>query len=285
MKICPACDARYTGPEWRCASCGWAAARRGPIVSVAPAHGAPGFAAEFFDPLAEAEDRHFWFAARNALLAWALRRYFPGARTMLDAGCGNGQVARALLRAAPGLRITGSEAFPEALAIASTKAPGVELVQADVRALPWEHEFDVVGAFDVLEHVKEDQEAARRLARAARPGGGVIVTVPQHRWLWSPVDDYSRHERRYTRRGLVALLEGAGLSVIRTTSFVSLPLPALALSRAIQRTRPAEPVRELRISTVANAVGKAVMDVERVLIRGGVPLPAGGSLLAIARAR
>lgn len=283
MKICPACDARFSSPDWTCPSCAWAAARSGPIVSVTASSRGAGFSAEFFDPLSEVEDRHFWFSARNDLIVWALDKYFPGARSMLDAGCGGGQVSRALRRARPDLRLTGSEAFAEGLTIAARKAPGVELVQADVRALPWEDEFDVVGAFDVLEHVAEHQEAARQLARAARPGGGVIVTVPQHRWLWSPLDDYSHHQRRYSRRDLVACLEGAGLHVVRVTSFVSLLLPALVASRRRRRDTPLDPTAEFRIAPLVDRTGRLIMGAERALIRAGASLPAGGSLLAVAR--
>jgi 2-polyprenyl-3-methyl-5-hydroxy-6-metoxy-1,4-benzoquinol methylase len=283
MKICPACDARFATREWTCPSCGWKASRRGSVVSVAAPQRETGFAAEFFDPLAEVEDRHFWFGARNALIVWALGRYFPGARTMLDAGCGNGQVARAIALARPDLRLTASEAFAEGLAIAARKAPGAELVQADVRALPWEHEFDVVGAFDVLEHVVEDGDALTQIARAVRPGGGVIVTVPQHQWLWSPLDEYAHHQRRYSRRELVSRLEQAGLRVVRATSFVSLLLPAMLASRRRQRGEPIDPAAEFRIPPFVNRTGHLIMRAERGLIRCGVSLPAGGSLLAIAR--
>lgn len=241
-----------------------------------------GFSAEFFDGLAAVEERHFWFRGRNALIGWALSRYFPNASTFLEVGCGNGQVAAAMQRMNPALRITASEAFVEGLSIAGRRMPDADLVQADARQLPWDDEFDVVGAFDVLEHIVDDAGAARQLARAARRGGGVIVTVPQHQWLWSPIDEYSGHQRRYTRSGLVNLLERAGLHVERLTSFVSLLLPVLALTRGARRDAR-DPMAEFRISPGANGVGAAAMRLELALIRAGVSLPAGGSLLAVAR--
>jgi SAM-dependent methyltransferase len=245
----------------------------------------PGFAPEFFDALPTLEEDHFWFTARNTLIAWAVRRYFPAARTFLEAGCGTAQVTASLQRACPHLSFTASEALLEGLSVAERKAPGAELVQVDVVKLPWDAEFDVAGAFDVLEHVADDAAAIRQLARAVRPGGGVIVTVPQHPWLWSPVDEYSRHERRYTRKALVDRLEEAGLHIERVTSFVSLLLPMLLLSRATQRGRPVDPHAEYRIGRIFNTVGGVLMNVERSLIRAGVSLPAGGSLLAVATRR
>lgn len=59
--------------------------------------------------------------------------------------------------------------------------------------------FDVIGAFDVIEHIEEDEKVLANLARAIVPGGALLITVPQHRWLWSATDDYACHVRRYTR--------------------------------------------------------------------------------------
>jgi len=67
----------------------------------------------------------------------------------------------------------------------------------DVRRIPFREEFDVIGAFDVLEHVKEDEEVLLQMYQATRKRGGILVTVPHHPFLWSPVDDYARHVRRY----------------------------------------------------------------------------------------
>jgi SAM-dependent methyltransferase len=242
-----------------------------------------GFKSDFFEALPTLEEGHFWFHGRNALVAWAVRRYFPQARTFLEVGCGTAHVTGALQRAYPTLSFTASEPLREGLLVAERKAPGAELVQTDIHALPWEDEFDVAGAFDVLEHVEDHVGAARQLANVVRPGGGVIVTVPQHAWLWSPLDDYSQHRRRYSRQALVAALTEAGLRVERVTSFVSLLLPVLIASRLKQRRRFMDPHEEYRVGSLTNRAGIAAMTVERSLIRAGLSLPSGGSLMAIAR--
>jgi SAM-dependent methyltransferase len=283
MKVCQACETRFTSGTWSCPSCGWRAAQQGSITVVGGDREVEGFSGEFFDGLARAEEEHFWFRSRNELIAWCLRREFGTANTFLEVGSGTGHVSASIQRAFPRLRVTASEAFAEGLRFAERKAPGVELVQADIRALPWHEEFDVVGAFDVLEHVPDHEQAARELYSVVKPGGGVIVTVPQHQWLWSPIDEYSGHQRRYSRSGLVTLLQGAGFRVGRVTSFVSLLLPTLFLSRWSRRSQPVDPSAEVQLSPIANRIGAAAMSIEHALIRAGVSLPIGSSLLAIGR--
>jgi SAM-dependent methyltransferase len=283
MKICQVCAARFRSAAWSCPSCSWQAPRYRTINILSSVPSVPGFAPQFFDLLSAPEERHFWFRARNALIAEAIGRHFPQARTFLEVGCGTAQVTGALQRACPALSYTASEVLREGLLVAERKAPGAELVQADVHDLPWEDEFDIVGAFDVLEHVADHGAAARQLARVVKPGGGVIVTVPQHQWLWSPIDDYACHQRRYSRTALVTLLAQAGLRVERVTSFVSLLLPLLIASRLAQRRGPVDPQREFQLSRLGNWVGDKMMTVERALIGAGISFPVGGSLLAIAR--
>jgi hypothetical protein len=117
---------------------------------------------------------------------------------------------------------------------------------------------------------------------AVRPGGGIIVTVPQHRWLWTPLDDYAQHERRYSRAELIRAIESAGLDVVRITSFVSLLLPLLLASRLRQRGRPVDPQAEFGLPARLDRALERVMAAERRLIARGASLPAGGSLLAVA---
>jgi SAM-dependent methyltransferase len=246
-----------------------------------------GFDTRSFGLLPDVEERSFWFRSRNRLIVWALQRYFPSARSFLEVGCGTGFVLRGVSRAFPRLELTGSDLFDEGLDVARVRVPEARLLQLDARALPFVADFDVVGAFDVLEHIENDEAALVSMCRAVKPGGGIILTVPQHPALWSATDEFGKHVRRYTRRELIGKLERAGLEVERLTSFVSFLLPLLVVSRARQRRLDLsyDPLADYPESRLLDRSLERVMDVERTLIRSGASLPAGGSLLAVAHLR
>lgn len=244
-----------------------------------------GFQPHHFAELADAEAGNFWFRSRNRLIIWALQHFFPEAKNFLEIGCGTGFVLSGVAEANSQLEVSGSEIHSAGLNFAANRVKHATLFQMDARNIPFENEFDVIGAFDVLEHIEEDEKVLAQMFHAISPGGGIILTVPQHRFLWSQQDEYACHVRRYQAQELQNKVEQAGFQVERATSFVSLLLPLMFMSRLSKR-KPAEnydATRELRISGLANAALEAVLDLERMIIRTGVSFPAGGSRLLIAR--
>jgi hypothetical protein len=121
------------------------------------------------------------------------------------------------------------------------------------------------------------------MAQATKKGGGIIITVPQHRFLWSYIDNFSYHKRRYTRKELVAKVERAGFKIIYTTSFVSFLLPLMLVARLKQRRSKGhfDPLAEFKVSRFLNSALEKVMGAERVTIRMGFSFPIGGSLLLV----
>jgi SAM-dependent methyltransferase len=285
--LCLRCAAGFSGDEWRCPRCGYEPARIGGYPAFAPDHarGASGYDPSQFAELARLEAGNFWFRARNRLITWAIGRYSPGARSLLEVGCGTGFVLAGIAAAFPALKLAGSEAASAGLAFAATRAPGASLFQMDALHIPFRGEFDVVGAFDVIEHIEDDRAVLAELFAAATPGGGVLITVPQHPALWSEYDVRAGHRRRYSARELGAKVAEAGLEIVRMTSFVALLLPFMYLSRLSQRAPGAgyDPLAELRTAPWLNRVLEGTLGAERALIRAGMNFPAGGSLLVVAR--
>jgi SAM-dependent methyltransferase len=171
------------------------------------------------------------------------------------------------------------------LTFAQQRVPSAAFYQLNALSMPFEDEFDVIGAFDVIEHIKDDERVLSQMFQGVKPGGGIALTVPQHRFLWSVADVYKHHERRYERSELIEKVERAGFRVAYATSFVSLFLPVMLLSRLKQNSAEETPDRltEINIGRTVNKILNPVMRFETSLIKSGVNWPAGGSLLLIAK--
>lgn len=284
MIVCPACSAKNIHAEDGCPHCGFVPTRVDGFLAWAPelAKHNGGFPEESFEGLSRVEAGNFWFRARNVIIQWALRKYFPGFQSLLEVGCGTGFVLSGIAQAFPNVRTVGSEIHTTGLKFSATRLPSVELLQMDARKLPYEAEFDVVAAFDVIEHILEDELVLQNFHRAIKPGGGCLITVPQHQWLWSPVDDVACHQRRYSARELHAKAEAAGFRVVRSTSFVTLLLPLMLASRlTVRRSGDAGDSRELILNPVFDYILEAIMRLEHFVIKSGLSLPFGGSRLLV----
>ena len=202
MKKCLACSATFSSSDSCCLVCGSGPEMQEGFLAYAPAlaQGGGGFKAAYFTDLARLEAGHFWFRARNRLIIWALGKYCPEFRSFLEIGCGTGYVLSGIANAYPGAQLHGSEIFTAGLAFAAARQPTIDFMQMDGRCIPFAEEFDAIGAFDVLEHIEEDEQVLRQMHGALKSGGVILLTVPQHAWLWSPVDDYACHIRRYSAK-------------------------------------------------------------------------------------
>ena len=287
MKVCVACEQLFAADSWQCPSCQFTPQLQNGYLTFAPdsAQHSPGFKPEHFEELARLEAGHFWFRARNRLITWALRNYFPDAKNFLEVGCGTGFVLSGVRDAYADIALYGSEVYTSGLNYAFHRVKSATLFQMDARRIPFTREFDVIGAFDVLEHIDQDQDVLREMHRACVIGGGIILTVPQHDFLWSGHDEYACHVRRYDANDLKNKLLRAGFTLVRATSFVSLLLPLLFISRLRKRKvgLPYDALAEYRIGARANAMLEWAFELERSIIRRGIWFPAGGSLLVVAR--
>lgn len=236
-----------------------------------------------FDSLASSEARHWWFRARNRLILWVLKSRNVKFQNFLEIGCGTGFVLDGISREFPDADLFGTEYFEEGLAHARRRMPSASFEQMDARLMSDVDRYDMIGAFDVIEHIDEDETVLTNISRALRKGGHLLVTVPQHRWLWSEADERACHVRRYTRKELVDRVHKAGLDVQYVTSFVSLLVPLMWLSRQRGGQKNAEKNSEFDISDTTNRILEFVMKVELKLIQLGIRLPFGGSVLLLAK--
>lgn len=255
-----------------------------PIFASLLADSSSGFKASYFAPLAAREADHFWFRARNALIVWALEKYGTNVASFMEIGCGTGFVLQSIAHRFPAFRLVGSEIFAEGLSFAAERIPGGEFLQMDAREIPFLEEFDAIGAFDVIEHIEEDEPVLQQIHDALKPGGLLLLTVPQHRWLWSAVDDAACHVRRYTALELQEKLTAANFDIVRSTSFVTSLLPVMSVSRFVQKLKGEDfnPHEGLHINPLLNRIFEKILSMEVRLIRRDYSFSVGGSRLIVA---
>ena len=286
MKQCPSCSHLFQSESWECPACTHQPLTDPGIPLLAPeVDTSADYPEDAFEEWAAFERaNHFWFQPRATLLARLARKCFPDSSSFLEVGCGAGSVWHRVSQDPDYVRVTGGDPSVSALRMAKGRGGNGSLVQLDALNLPYFDEFDVVGAFDVLEHLEDDHLALTQMSRAAIPGGGIIVSVPQHPWMWSQEDDFAGHKRRYTRSGLKRLMQGCGLEVIKITSFAMTPLPALALVRKIKPADPEfNPIRSGAEPKRFAGLLERILNLEAKAIVSGASLPFGSSLVAVGR--
>ncbi len=237
------------------------------------------------------EEGSFWFRHRNACLLEIFRAYPPGG-TLFELGGGNGFVAQALTRA--GYETVLLEPGPEGATNALARGLKAVICSTFEAAGFRDGSIPTAGMFDTLEHIRDDATFLEGVQRALSPKGRLYLTVPAYPGLWSGEDEHAGHFRRYTARSLRSRLSGAGFDVERATYFFApLVLPILLLRAlphrlGLEREDP-EAIDEKARRHHGPEPGPAartlssLLSVELTLLRRGVRIPFGSSVLVVAR--
>jgi SAM-dependent methyltransferase len=209
--------------------------------------------------------------APNAWLRFdVVSRVLPaGITDVLEVGCGQGALgARLALRH----RYLGVEPDPHSYGVAARRISQVgagEIRNVTVESLGTES-FDLVCAFEVLEHIEDDAAAVTTWAARLRPGGWLLLSVPAYQRRFGPADHMAGHFRRYDPAVMIALLTRCGFTDVQIRHYGT-PLGYLleAGRNAIGRRRAA------RLATMSVA--------ERTAGSGRLLQPSGGAYGAVAR--
>jgi SAM-dependent methyltransferase len=236
-----------------------------------------------YDQMAELDQRHWWYVARRKVLSALIERTVGGRRDLaiLEVGCGTGHNLAMLGRFGT---VDALELDPEARSLAE-KRLGKKVMASPLPALDEvpERHYDMVGAFDVIEHVDADRAALESIARRLKPGGKLVMTVPAHQWMWSAHDVANHHKRRYSLRGLRRLFGGSPLRLEKSGYFNSLLFPLAVADRIGSRIRGKDSADLVLPPAWLNASLEKSFALERYAI-GRLPLPPGLSLFAVASA-
>lgn len=220
--------------------------------------------------------QYWWYRARSRLLAAVFLDGIPGGALLLDVGSADGPSVDWVPRAT---RRVDLDVDPSGLTPGGVCGSALELPFPDAT-------FEVVSAYDVVEHFADERAIIAELGRVLRPGGRFLVSVPAYQWAWTGFDVGSGHHRRYTRARLTAALQAGGFVVERSTYAFAGTFPAFAVDR-IRRRLAGGGLEVADLTPVPAWLERVLLTVtgweSRVLRRRDLPF--GSSVLALARRR
>ena len=287
VRLCLACGHRFVSPNASCPACGNTPRQESGFRIFGPEllGSFDGYDSSLAQFLVTVEDGSFWFRSRNRLILWASRFYFQSPASFFEVGCGPGFVLRGFRHSFPETQLYGSEAHIASLRFCRERVPEAQLFQMNAERIPFIGEFELVGAFDVLEHIRDDQRVLAQIHQALKPGGGIILTAPHHRFLWGEADERAGHIRRYGLPELREKVKSAGFQVLRTTAFMTpLVAPLLVVARfKLQRRISKDPVIGHRLPRGLSLMLERILDAERHLIARGLNFHFGTSVFLVGR--
>ena len=238
---------------------------------------------------AELYRAHWWWRAREELLARLLQRLLGAGRAgevpsagrggeLLDFGCGDGLFFPVLERYG---NPHGIE--PDARLL-DPAGPWRDRIRTDPLAFDAAEtgRYRLIVALDVLEHIDDPRPVVKELVRRLAPGAWFVATVPAFEALWTAHDDLNHHLRRYRLRELEALLVEPGLEIVESRYFFSwLAILKWGVARIERVVRPAPKPPTVPFGPF-NAAALAVSRIEQRLLGDSHP-PFGSSALVVAR--
>ncbi len=178
------------------------------------------------------EEESFWFQHRNHVILEVLNKV-KAVGNFVDIGGGNGLQAAFLQKNFTDKNVAMIEPGYYGCRIAVKR--GIQYVyngffqDFDFK----EFNASAVGLFDVIEHIEKDDEFLKTLAAKLQSGDIILITVPAYNWLWSELDDYGSHFRRYNKKMIFDLGTCSGLKVKYFSYFFSYLVPLTFLIRTI----------------------------------------------------
>jgi SAM-dependent methyltransferase len=187
---------------------------------------------DFYLQYATVEDKHWWFIARRHILDRLICQiHLPIDAKILEVGCGTGGNLRMLAHHG---EIAAMELDETACEFANQRQITAVKLGSLPDKIPFTDEYDLIVAFDVIEHLDDDLAALSALRSHVKPGGWIILTVPAYQFLWSSHDDINHHKRRYRLRSLQKVVRRADFSVRYASYFNTFLFPLVAGVRLLQ---------------------------------------------------
>ena len=238
---------------------------------------------QYTKEMAELQSDHWWYEGRrNILSALIAKMKLPADATILEGGCGPGANLKMLSKFG---KVSAFE--PDDFSVQHAGSiSGLDIKNGTLpNGLPFSESFDLVCAFDVIEHIGDDIGSVKALCDHTKTDGYAIFTVPAFQFLWSHHDDINFHKRRYTKAMLRDVLQKAGYKIefISYYNFFLFPLAAgIRLLKNALRLKEQGSDVTMPKSNFINKMMIMVFSSEMHLLQF-MPLPFGLSVVAVCR--
>jgi ubiquinone/menaquinone biosynthesis C-methylase UbiE len=242
---------------------------------------------EYYKEYYHFEREHWWFVVRNRLLMEHVERITSSEKKplkILNIGVGTGRTSELLSRFG---EVTSVEYEEECISFVKEHLD-LEIQHGSILELDFEdNSFDLVCAFDVIEHVEDDKLAVSEMKRVCKSGGVAMVSVPALMMLWGTHDEINHHFRRYNYKELSSLFSNDG-KIIFQSFFNTYLFPPIAIVRIFNRflTKKTDSKKEgtgsdfsIKTSPLVSSILKKVFYSESIFLNRFISLPIGVSIL------
>lgn len=240
---------------------------------------------DYFNQYYKLEREHWWFKVREEILKSQLNYYLEKNKeqTIMNVGAATGRSSEMLNNFG---KVTSIEYDKIVCDLINAKT-NLNYIHASITELPFpDNSFDVICAFDVIEHVEKDLLAIKELKRVCKKEGYIFVTVPAFNFLWSQHDLINHHFRRYNSKQLTNLFLENSLNKVKTTYFNTLLFIPISIYRIfVNRMTKLDQKPKSDFSTkfgdnIINKLLKKIFGLEVFLLKN-LNFPFGVSILSI----
>lgn len=199
----------------------------------------------YYKEYALLERHHWWFKVRgkiiSKLISGSIQNKDNKPLNILNIGAATGKTSELLSMFG---KVTSLEYDQDCCDYANQHF-NLTIINGSILELPFnDEEFDLVCAFDVIEHVEDDLSGIFEMKRVCKNEGLIVITVPAYLFLWSHHDEVNHHYRRYTLKGLKELVKKVNLNPVRATYYNTLLFIPIAVFRLLSKIIPEKLIRK-----------------------------------------
>lgn len=189
------------------------------------------------------ERNHWWFKIRVKIIQDLINKHIYKGKKLkiLNVGTATGKTSEILSEFGV---VTSVEYDVDCIRFTKEKID-IDILNASILELPFNNnEFDLVCAFDVIEHVEDDLTAIKELNRVCANKGFIFITVPTFMTLWSEHDDVNHHYRRYLMPQILSLFKNIKGIIVKKSYFNTFLFPPILVFRLLSKILPKKLIRK-----------------------------------------